>query len=87
MSIVSLISLVKTITGDLSSRAPQTPVVIFVAPGPKVAWHIPGIPVSLPVTSAIMPAVVSFDVRMNSIPALRKASIYGIDGPPGMPKT
>ena len=76
-----------TITGDLSRNAPPTPVAILVAPGPKVEWQTPGIPVILPDTSAIIPAEASLDVRINSMPAALKASSNGIDGPPGIPKT
>ena len=42
---------------------------------------------SLAVTSAIIPAEASLEVRMNSIPAAFRDSRYGIDGPPGIPNT
>jgi hypothetical protein len=74
-------------TGDLSRRAPPAPDARFTAPGPNVPWQTPGIPVILPVTLAMVPAADSCEVRMNSIPAFLKASMYGMEGPPGTPKT
>jgi len=84
--IAESVSHVRTTTGNLSSRATPQPVVMFVAPGPVVAWQTPVTPVSLAVTPAIIPAEASCEVSTNSIPAALNASIYGIDDPPGTPK-
>jgi hypothetical protein len=62
-------------------------VVRFVAPGPTVEAHTPGMPVKYPTAVAIKPADVSLAVRTKSIELRRSASISGNTGPLGTPKT
>ena len=54
--------------GVLSWRATCTPALAFVAPGPRVTKATPGLPVSLPVASAIMAAPPSWRQTMLRMP-------------------
>jgi hypothetical protein len=59
----------------------------LVAPGPTVATHTPGTPVSWPTVVAMKPAELSLAVKTYSIELGRSASMSASTGPLGMPNT
>ncbi|MGC2381614.1 MAG: hypothetical protein WA631_00740, partial [Nitrososphaeraceae archaeon] len=73
--------------GDLSILAFATPVVRFVAPGPRVERHTPTLPVNLPYISAIKAAACSCRTRINLIDwELANEIIRSAFSSPGNPK-
>ena len=73
--------------GDLSIFAFATPVVRFVAPGPKVERHTPTLCVNLPYISAIKAAACSCLTRTNFIVSESASEIIrSAFSSPGKPK-
>ena len=73
------------ISGALSRKAWAIPFTIFVAPGPRVDKHTPGVPLISPHVEASMAPATSCFISMKRIPCAFAASINSTDSPPGWP--
>ena len=77
---------VMAMTGEESMWALAMPVTRFVAPGPEVAKHTPGLPLARAYPSAACAAPCSCLLRMWRILESQRASYIGRLAPPSMPK-